>query len=378
MLDLMSRLSGLFGWLTSCATGAPSPWLSTKGRTASQPFSFLGLAGWLLGPRALATLGGGTSPRARKNVLVRNGEVQEPGLSKDELLKRFGGAYTTARTVDQSSIFELAMHCSRLHDTAKAVWSKQAADPQCGAAVGSACRSGLRFLQDGGLAGLKPLLRREIGFALKQLEVDDCKVEFQVTVLLTVDSAGPHTPNGRGFDMFTFVQPMPTTVPMVDVLACRADRSNPTIKDVGWVRARSAMEERQKQTGVNEVLMYDAEFRVTEGLQTNFFAVAEDGALLTAPDELVLAGTVRKIVLEVAEQNGIPVRMQCPDIQQLDTWDSCFICSTSRLVKPILSVEAPELGSRRRFPGQGSVAHRVEALVLAAFRSHAEPLEGDD
>lgn len=220
---------------------------------------------------------------------------------------------------------------------------------------------------------MKPLLRREIRAALSLLGKED-HMEFQVTVLMTVDTVGAHTPEGRGFDVFTYVQPMPSTTPMVDVFAYRLDRSNPTIKDVGWVRAREAMEVKQKEAGVNEVLMFDSECRATEGLQTNFFAVAADGTLLTAPDELVLSGTVRKIVFEVAERSGIPVRMECPDIRRLDEWDSCFICSTSRLVKPISSVEVPELHSKRLFPTEGSVAHRVEALVRQAFRTHAEAL----
>ena len=30
-------------------------------------------------------------------------------------------------------------------------------------------------------------------------------------------------------------------------------------------------------------------------------------------------------------ENGIPVRFECPKIGDLDKWDSCFVCSTSRL-----------------------------------------------
>lgn len=73
-------------------------------------------------------------------VLVRNGVAASPWhlgdrqrlecvrLSKQELLQNFSGAYTTARTVSRSSIFELSMHCQRRLDTS---WA-HVSPPQAG------------------------------------------------------------------------------------------------------------------------------------------------------------------------------------------------------------------------------------------------------
>merc|ERR1711862_35621 len=107
--------------------------------------------------------------------------------------------------------------------------------------------------------------------------------------------------------------------------------------------------------------MFDADGGVTEGLQTNFFA-AQDGALFTAPDERVLAGTVRKVVLEAAQEHGIPVRFGRPSVHGLATCESCFICSTSRLVKPVQELRVPELDAHHRFPSHDTLAHRLEQL----------------
>ncbi|CAE7655703.1 ilvE [Symbiodinium pilosum] len=160
-------------------------------------------------------------------------------------------------------------------------------------------------------------------------------------MLLTCDTVGEHTPH-RGFDVFTFVQPLPYVEPMVRVSAHPAERSNPTIKDVQWVQDRQHLEEIQQLEGVNEVIMYDCSGQVTEGLQTNFFAAWPDGSLQTACDERVLAGTVRKVVLDVAREHGIAVRFECPRIEDAKLWESCFICSTSRLVKPVCELAARE------------------------------------
>lgn len=290
-------------------------------------------------------------------------------------MREFGGAYTTARTVDRSAVFELQMHCTRLHDTAIAVLertSKENEEENCMRRVAR------EFLQKAGPEGLKPLLRSELlaglGYLQSLEEPSGNPTDYQVTVLLTCDGTGDHTPPNRGFDVFTYVQPLPTMAATVAVEAHEATRRNPTIKDVQWVSDRAQLEEIQKAAGVNEIVMFDATGQITEGLQTNFFALTKDGSLLTAPDEQVLSGTVRKVVLDVAKENGIEVRLKCPNINDLFDWESCFVCSTSRLVKPIHDLFAPALSKRKSFPSSGSGAHRLEALVRESVRSHAEPL----
>ncbi|CAJ1329283.1 unnamed protein product, partial [Effrenium voratum] len=280
-------------------------------------------------------------------VLVRNGRAGKPWLSKHELLHNYSGAYTTARTVKRSAVFELSMHCQRLVDTASSVLQRAEASEKV--------RRAQRFLELGPEA-LRPVLRSECRTALQHLEEEG---DFQITILLTCDTASEE--DERGFDMFTFMQPLPFVEATVEVEAHRADRSNPTIKDVQWVNDRQQLEEIiQGNADINEVVMYDAHGCITEGLQTNFFA-SRAGTLFTAPDERVLSGTVRKVVLDVARENGIPVRFECPKIGDLDKWDSCFVCSTSRLaipasasgkfpeVKPIRALKAPELGLEQRF-----------------------------
>lgn len=225
-----------------------------------------------------------------------------------------------------------------------------------------------------GAEKLKPLLANEISTALKSFGDVASDREYQVTVLLTCDTVGSHTPPGRGFDTFTFVKPMPSIAGMVDVQARMAKRNNPTIKDVQWVHDRQHLEQLQQKAGVNEIVMYDENGYITEGLQTNFFAVSSDGTVFTAPDSLVLAGTVRKVVIEVAQKQGISLRFESPNMKDSSSWESCFICSTSRLVKPISDFDIPEVGRRRTFAASGTIAHKIEELVNHAVRANSEPL----
>jgi len=309
--------------------------------------------------------------------MLRNGQAVEK-LSKDELLSRYHGAYTTARTVDRTGIFELEMHCQRLYDTGVAVFSR----PPEGGEVAPAAPDASAMLRAIGVEGVRALVKREMRAALQRLGAAegpapprDGNGDFQVTLLLTKDTVGEHTPADRGFDVFVYAQPLPYVQPMVDVLALRAERPHPTIKDVQWVHDRQALEAETRRAGVNEAVMFDADGHISEGLQTNFFAITADGALATAPDELVLSGTVRKVVLEVAAQMSIPVLLQTPSVHDAASWDSCFICSTSRLVRPIRHFSVPAFGLTLEFPEEGTVAHRVQQAVLDELRKHAESLD---
>ncbi|CAK9022700.1 unnamed protein product [Durusdinium trenchii] len=297
-------------------------------------------------------------------VLVRNGRAASPWLSKHDLLHNYSGAYTTARTVSRNSVFELSMHCQRLADTAQDVLQRKLEEtPE----MEGRFRQALAFLEP---AAIQAVFKRECLTALDYLHgVEDGPCEYQVTVLLTCDTVTEA--NDKGFDVYTFVQALPFVEATVAVEARQAERSNPTVKDVQWVNDRQHLEEIQSQAGVNEVIMHDERGKITEGLQTNFFA-ERNGTLYTAPDDRVLSGTVRKVVLEVAQEHGIPVELECPNISEMNQWDSCFICSTSRLVKPIHTLTSPDFGERR-FSSSG-LAHRLEALVLESMQRHAEPL----
>jgi len=297
-------------------------------------------------------------------VLVHNGKAAIPWLTKQDLLHKYAGAYTTARTVSRSSIFEFSMHCQRLVDTGKDVLRRKLEEtPE----MEGRFRRALTFLE---LTNVRSVLKNECLAAfeyLKGIEGTETS-EYQITVLLTSDTAKDE---GPGLDIFTYVQALPFVEATVAVEARQAERSNPTVKDVQWVNDRKQLEEIQRELQVNELIMHDESGDVTEGLQTNFFAEL-DGTLYTAPDERVLSGTVRKVVLEVAEANGIPVKLECPNISHIQRWGSCFICSTSRLVKPIHTLTSPEFG-QRHFDSVG-LAHRLEELVLQSVQQHAEPL----
>jgi hypothetical protein len=155
---------------------------------------------------------------------------------------------------------------------------------------------------------------------------------------------------------------------------------------------------------------------ILEGSQSNFFAVV-GGAVHTAPDGAVLAGTVRKLLLEVCAREGVSVVLQPPrlssssstaaaasavaggDSMAISAWQGAMVSSTSRLLLPVDEIYRPAEGKPsgpedllRRFQyggdsvgdsvggggggGGGCLVTRLVRLVEAEVEAHSEAIPG--
>jgi len=127
----------------------------------------------------------------------------------------------------------------------------------------------------------------------------------------------------------------------------------------------------------NELLLVSDAGELPEGSQTNFFAVV-GGKVVTA-SEGILAGTVRRLLLEVCEREGIPVVFEPPKLADAGQWDGALISSTSRLMLPIDELYVPQEGHASQQAdriaafdnGPGSLAARLKALVEAEVEAHS-------
>lgn len=124
------------------------------------------------------------------------------------------------------------------------------------------------------------------------------------------------------------------------VLACRTKgRSDPTIKSTKWIEDRKTLKDLIKGTDHNEVLIIDeTSHEILEGLSSNFGVLTKDGRMVSAPDSMVLPGSVMKLMKEACKDMGIPINEKCPNIDEAGEWQAAFITSTSRLVLPITEI----------------------------------------
>ncbi|MBQ9469420.1 MAG: aminotransferase class IV [Bacteroidales bacterium] len=119
----------------------------------------------------------------------------------------------------------------------------------------------------------------------------------------------------------------------VAVATTPAERANPTAK-VEQLELRQRTNRMMIERGLFEVLLVNGRGQITEGSRSNLFAV-QGGRLITAPDEAVLGGITRNVVLSIAHRSGLPVELRCPHIDELPGMEAMFITGTSPMVLPV-------------------------------------------
>jgi branched-subunit amino acid aminotransferase/4-amino-4-deoxychorismate lyase len=132
---------------------------------------------------------------------------------------------------------------------------------------------------------------------------------------------------------------------------------------------------------VNEFLMVGGKGEILEGSQTNFYAVK--GGVVQTAGEGVLEGTVRRLLLEVCEREGVEVELRPPDVSEVEEWEGCMISSTSRLLLPVDNLYSPKEGEVstaehkvRSFKNDdNALAVKLARMVLEEVQSHSTPVD---
>jgi hypothetical protein len=149
-------------------------------------------------------------------------------------------------------------------------------------------------------------------------------------------------------------------------------RASKDVKDSLWIRSREQLE-LKKSVGVNEIVMYDVQGRITEGLTSNFLVLMQN-RLYTAPRGEVLWGTVLNLVIELSRQENIPVVYDYPRLDDIDKWQAGFITSTSRLLMPITELSVPARGGLHRSFERTPLIDHLETLVREHLKQMSSTL----
>lgn len=124
-----------------------------------------------------------------------------------------------------------------------------------------------------------------------------------------------------------------------------AVREHAEAKDSRFIERRRQLIERQP--GVYEVMLHDAQGAIREGTTSNFYAII-DGTLRTA-GEGMLQGIARSILLEVAPRI-LPVEFVAPCVDELSRAAEAMLTSSSRGVVPVVEVGEIRIGTGRPGP----------------------------
>lgn len=122
------------------------------------------------------------------------------------------------------------------------------------------------------------------------------------------------------------------------------------------------------ESGFDEAVLLDVRGFVAEAPGENIFVV-KGGVLKTPKAHNVLDGITRKVVLEIAEQEGIPAEEADLTLYDLYTADECFLTSSFSRVHAVAEVDG------RPIPAPGSITTRLRADILEMERTQGEPID---
>jgi D-alanine transaminase len=91
--------------------------------------------------------------------------------------------------------------------------------------------------------------------------------------------------------------------------------------------------------------------------------IVKDGAVMTAPkNNLILPGITRDAVVELLNENNIPLLEQAPTQQQLEQADEVWITSSTKECAPVTKVDGKSVGTG--IPGE------LWQKVFSLFQEH--------
>ena len=144
------------------------------------------------------------------------------------------------------------------------------------------------------------------------------------------------------------------------------ERENPESKSSAFINATSEIRS-NLPLGVNEILMFDGDRNILEGMSSNFFGVM-DGIVYTA-DAGVLKGLTRRLVLQICDMLKIKVVYSPINLENVANLDEAFITSASRAVLPIHQIDSAVIGDGNPGPITKAIADAFEREVQSRLES---------
>ncbi|HVF69585.1 MAG TPA: aminotransferase class IV [Xanthomonadales bacterium] len=93
-----------------------------------------------------------------------------------------------------------------------------------------------------------------------------------------------------------------------------------------------------KENGCFDALLTDENQNIIEGTRTNFFAI-KNKKIFTQPRKKILEGITREIVLDIAKKDGYEIIEANISSEDLSSYDSAFLTSTSSKILPIKRID---------------------------------------
>lgn len=253
------------------------------------------------------------------------------------------GAFEGIRAYN-GRVFRLKEHIDRLYYSAKAILLEIPISPsQMTAAVLEACRQ--NKIRDG---YIRLVVTRGIGTL--GLNPNRCK-KPSVIVIADKIQLYPEEFYKKGMETIT----VPTVRNLHSAL-------NPAIKSLNYLNNILAKIE-ANNAGCEEAIMLNAEGFVAECTGDNIFIVKE-GQVLTPPLSAgALYGITRRVVIDLAREEGLQVGE--PNLTRYDLFnsDECFLTGSAAEIVPIVKIDGRTIGAGKPGPITLNLVNRYHSLT---------------
>ena len=128
-------------------------------------------------------------------------------------------------------------------------------------------------------------------------------------------------------------------------------------------------------TGADEALMVDTDGHVTEGATSNLFFVRDNALRTPSLDGPILPGITRRVVLELAAEEGIPVEEGTYSPEEIRSADEVFLTNSTWEIRPVETVDGLSVGDEDGGEDEGSTesaAGPVTTLLSRLFDARVE------
>jgi branched-chain amino acid aminotransferase len=143
--------------------------------------------------------------------------------------------------------------------------------------------------------------------------------------------------------------------------ARRPDSLSQNIKSLNYLSNIMAKIE-ANHVGADEAIMLDSNGFVAEGTADNVF-IAKNGKIFVPPTVTNLPGVTRETVIELAQQEKIPVREEFFGVPALYAADECFITGTAAEIAPIVEVDRRVIGTGNPGPITQRLLEKFRAIT---------------
>lgn len=197
-------------------------------------------------------------------------------------------------------------------------------------------------------------------------------VLVRVTVFIDEISAGTRI-HGLKNSLSAYVYPLGEVLPRSGINVCvsswirNMDNSIPAKAKINGSYVNAAlMKNEALQNGFDDAIALDHNGHVAESTVANLFIV-RDGKLAT-PDTStdILEGITRDSLIEIARKTGLTVEERSIDRTELYKSSEAFLCGTSALITPILSIDKRLLSD-----GQpGEITKQLQTAYQNILKGH--------